>query len=110
MQVGHEAEKFTAAELVVEKRPVRDKADLPLGLLRRPLHVIPRNGGTAGTGFEQADEDFDGGGFAGAIRSEKTKKLTLLDMQVEIFDGDQMAIALGEIDRRNHQRSPLGTC
>src|SRR5262249_29824602 len=107
MQVGHEAEKFTAAELLVEKRPVRDKADLPLGLLRRPLNVIPRDGGTAGTGFEQADEEFDSGGFASAVRSQKTKKLTLLDMQIEIFHRDKMAIALFEIDCRNHQRSPL---
>src|SRR5262245_13704792 len=92
MQVGHEAEKFTATELLIEKRPVRDKADLPLGLLRRPLNVIPRDDGTASTGFEQADENFDGGGFTGPIRSQKTKKLTLRDMQIEIFDGDKMAI------------------
>src|SRR5437773_365288 len=69
MQVGHEAEKFTATELLIEKRPIRDEADLPLGFLRGPLNVIPRDGGTASTGFEQADEEFDGGGFASAVRS-----------------------------------------
>src|SRR5262245_23927266 len=110
MQVSHEAEKFTATELLVEKRPVRDKADLPLGLLRRPLYIIPRDDGTASAGFEQANEDFDGGGFAGTVRPQKTKKLPLLDMQIEIFDGDQMAVALFEINRRNHQQSPPGTC
>jgi hypothetical protein len=73
------------------------------------LHVIPCDDSTASAGFEQADEDFDGGGFAGTVRSQKTKKLTLLDMQIEIFHGDQLAIALFEIDRRNHQRSPLAT-
>src|SRR5262249_56619706 len=30
MQVSHKAEEFTATELLVEKRPVRDKADAPL--------------------------------------------------------------------------------
>src|SRR5262249_26020692 len=102
MQVSHEAQKFTTTEFFIEKRSVRDKADLPLGFLRRPLNVIARNGDTAGTGFEQAHEHFNRGGFAGAIWSQKTKKLTRLDVQIEMFDGDQMAIALFEIDRRNH--------
>src|SRR5207248_10883 len=79
---------------------------LPLGLLRCPLNVISRDGGTASAGFKEADEDFDGGGFAGAVRSQKTKKLTRLDMQIEILDGNQMTIALFEIDCRNHQQSP----
>src|SRR5262249_34412893 len=110
MQIGHEPEKFAATELLIEKRPVRDKTNLPLSLLRRPLNIIPRDASTASAGFEQADEDFDGGGFAGTVWSQKTKKLTLFDMQIEVFDGDKLTIALFEINRRNHQWSPLETC
>src|SRR5262245_12487600 len=52
MQVGHEPEEFTAAELLIEKRPIRDEANMSLGFLRCPLDVIPRDGGTASSGFE----------------------------------------------------------
>jgi len=110
VQVGDETEEFTATELLVEKRSVRDEANLPLGFLRGSLNVIPRDGRTASTGFEQADEEFDGGGFASAIGSQKPKKLTRLDVQVELFDRDEMAIALFQIDHGNHQRAPLGSC
>src|SRR5262245_64073837 len=40
MQIGHETEKFTATELLIEKRPVRDKGEMALGLLRNTLNNI----------------------------------------------------------------------
>ena len=110
VQVGNEAEEFTATELLIKKRTIRDEADLPLGLLGRTLDVILGDRGSTSTRLEQADEDFDGGGFASTVWSQETKKLALRDLQIEIFHRDKVAIALLEIDYADHAPPPLSSC
>ncbi len=40
----------------------------------------------AGGGVEQSFEDFDGGGFAGAIGPEQAEAFAALDLQIEAVD------------------------
>src|SRR5713226_7532498 len=44
----------------------------------------------------QSFQDLDGGGLAGAIRSEQSEAFALADLEVQAVDGDQFAIALDE--------------
>ena len=54
--------------------------------------VVAENVDLAGSGIEQAFEDFDGGRFARAIGSEQAEAFAGLDLEVEAADGFHFAV------------------
>jgi len=66
------------------------------------------DGGRAGGRGDQAEEHPQGGRLAGAVGAEKAGHRPLVDLEVELVDGEHVAEALGEplhADRR-HGVSP----
>src|SRR5439155_19743409 len=49
-------------------------------------------------GLEQRCEDFDGRGFARPVRADVAEAIAFLDLQIEVGEGHECAVALGEID------------
>src|SRR4029079_15670254 len=56
-----------------------------------------------GGGLKQGREDFDSGGLAGAVGADETEAGPFLDGEVEIVQGDQLAVTLGQVDRLDHR-------
>src|SRR5439155_13095820 len=48
--------------------------------------------------LEQRGEDLDGGGLAGAVGADEAEAVALVDLEVEVRQRDQRAVALGEVD------------
>ena len=51
----------------------------------------------AAAGLEQAGEDLDRGGFAGAVGAEIADDLAGMDGEGDVFDGGQAAVAFGDV-------------
>jgi hypothetical protein len=53
--------------------------------------------------FQQADEHFDGGAFAGAVGSEVTENLSRLKAEVDALHSEHRAVILRESSRFEHR-------
>ena len=56
-------------------------------LLRVCVPGAAEDADLAGSGFEQAFENFDGGGFAGAVGAEQAEAFAFVDLQIEAAQG-----------------------
>ena len=48
-------------------------------------------------GFEQAGDDFDGGGFAGAVGADVADDLARADGEADVVDGGKAAVAFARV-------------
>ena len=53
--------------------------------------------GIAGGGIDQTEDHADGGGLAGAVRSEKAEDVAAAHAEVKVVDRPQAAEVLGEL-------------
>src|SRR5207249_5674979 len=67
VEVAGKLEELAGAQLVIERRGVRDVADLCLGPLWLGCDVDPRHPGAAGGGADQPNQHFDGGRLSRAV-------------------------------------------
>ena len=66
-------------------------------LARADLRIETANAHGAGIGIAQALQDFDGSGFAGAVRAEQAKDFAFVNGEAEAADGLHIAVMLHEI-------------
>ena len=84
VHAAHKIEVFGTGETAEERQAFGNNADLPLhrdGIL---FKIDSQDSNPAFGGSQQAGEHFDCGGFAGAIRSEETKKLAGGDIHLNV--------------------------
>jgi len=60
----------------------------------------------ATSGLEQGGQHFDGGRLAGAIRAQEGEDFTLLDLQGDVIDGDEIAEGFDEVAHSDHGLGP----
>ena len=58
--------------------------------------VVAEDGGLAGGGAGEPEQDADGGGLARAVRAEEAVDLTGFDVEVEAVEGVDLAVVLDE--------------
>ena len=58
--------------------------------------ALPFEEHLAFVGLKQAGDDFDGGGFAGAVGADVADDLAGLETEADVLDGGNAAIAFGE--------------
>ena len=61
------------------------------------LRIEAADGDAAAVEGAQAFEDFDGGGFAGAVGAEQAEDFAFFDGEADAADGFDVAVALDEI-------------
>ena len=62
----------------------------------------------AGIRRVEALQDLDGGGLAGAVRTEQPEALAGADLEIEAVDGDHVAVALDQPDAAECDRRVRG--
>ena len=87
VHLSDKAEVLRCRELAEERHALGDDPDLTLHLNGMAEQIHAENADEAGAGREQAGEHFDGGGFAGAVRTEKAEELAALHGEVERVNG-----------------------
>ena len=102
MQLADELQKFVAAELFIDERPVGNKAGDRLGLLRVGHDVMAVEQNLARGGFEDAHHDADRRRLAGAVGAEKAEDFTGRHFEIESVDRGELAVVLGQVDELNH--------
>ena len=96
VQPGGVAEVLAAGEVAVEADAVRQVADPPLDLERATGRIQPDHARLAVGRLGQPEQHQDGRRLAGAVLPEQPEDLAGLDLEVEMVDGDQVAVGLGE--------------
>jgi hypothetical protein len=57
---------------------------------------MPEDGGIAGGGAQQVKQDSDGRSLAGTVQPEESKDLATRNLQIEMINGDESAVAFGQ--------------
>ena len=56
-------------------------------------------------GRKQRRQEADRRALAGAVGPDETEDLTLADGEAQVVDGDEISVALGEVDHLDHESS-----
>ena len=83
IEAAEQRERFADVELFGEPRLLQRDADPLADLIVLLAPAKAEDLHLAGSGVEQAFEDFDRGGFARAVGTQQAKALALFDCQVE---------------------------
>ena len=82
---------FLGGLFVVETGILKDDAEALAGQLLLHRRIKPVQLDAAAGGAQQRGEHLDGGGFAGAVGSEKSEYLSLSDVEADVVDGGEIA-------------------
>lgn len=93
LEAGEVAQGFRAAELRVEGHVLRQVAELAARL--QAPRIVAEDPHAAFAGGQQAEDQLDGGGLAGAVVAEQAEHLAGLQAQVEPAQGGEGAVAQG---------------
>ena len=96
VQASRVAQVLAPGHAVVEADAVRQVADAALHLERVPGRIEADDAGPARRRLGQAEEHQDGRRLAGAVLAEQPEDLAGVDLEVEVVDGDEVAVALGQ--------------
>ncbi len=100
-----EFDELAAGKMIEQHGFIRHQADL-LFDVERPLgHRQSQQLNAAGSGRRQAHQHFDGGGFAGAVRSQESEEATLGNGEREAVDGGLVAVYFSQIADFDRRRS-----
>ena len=96
----------------IESRSLHGESEPPPHFGRLPRDVEPGDAGHTAGGDQEGREDADGGGLAGAVGTQKTKKLSRLDVKADAVNRPCAAwIDLGQLldfdDRPSHCSTPF---
>src|SRR6185436_2860668 len=103
MELADELQKFSAAQFFINERPIGNKAGDGFCLLRRRNHVVAVEQNLTRCGFQYAHHDPDRRRLARAVGTEKAEDFARRHHEIEIVDGGELAIVLGEVDELNHE-------
>src|SRR5438552_284574 len=82
-----EIDTFADLDLFRQVGRLQAHADAVFELLALRAGIDPENRDLASAAWTDAFENFDRGGFAGAVRAEKSEDLACADFKVDAFDG-----------------------
>ena len=99
-QVGVEVHVLVDREIAVESEALGHVADLILDGVELASHVVACHPGLAFGGIQQAAQQAQRGGLAGAIRTDQAEDFAARDFEVEMVDRRQFAEAASQVDWR----------
>ena len=97
VHAADEAQVLGRSEAAEEGEAFRDDSDLSLDFDGVRDGVEAEDLDAAGGGSEQAGEHLDGGGFAGAVGTEKAEELTGCDAEIDVLNSGELSETAGEI-------------
>src|SRR5438309_7865626 len=97
VEAGEETESFHDPELVRERRGLQRGADFVFESFRFVLRIKATDGNAAAVGIAEAFENFNGSGFAGAVRPEQAENFSFFHIETDAANGFDVAVALDEI-------------
>ena len=101
-QFGDEGEVLADIHFRVERRGLRQVADVLFDVERLIDDIETGHAGFAFGGREEAGEDAHRGGFAGAVLAEETDDLSLIHFKGDVVDRDMACVSLGQTFDFNH--------
>lgn len=93
---GDEVEELAAGEFFVEEGLVGDVGELSFGCEAVDADFVAADADGAVVGLEQADDHFDGGGFACAVVTEECEEFSARDGEREPGHGEGLAVTFGD--------------
>src|SRR5687768_7784941 len=99
-------QKFTAAQFLVDERPVGNETSDGLCSFRLSFHVVAAQEDLTGAGFENAHHHAYGRGFASPVGAEKAEDLSALNLEIQRIYRREMTIPLGDVDQFDHFKKP----
>ena len=107
---GAEFEVFLDAHVVVERDAFRHVADLAAGFEGVGENVMAGDAGGAAAGREVAGEHAHGGGFAGAVGSEKADDFAFSDAEGNVVHGGAADESFREVADFDHGSALAAEC
>src|SRR5260221_540504 len=101
---SREIEVFADFHLGVERRRLRQGADMTLHVERLLEHVKPADRGLTLSGWKEASQDAHRGGLPGPVRAEESHDVALLHFKADVVNRGCAAVPLGESLYLNHER------
>ncbi len=102
METCEELERFEPGQVEVEAQFAGQVADSRPGVEALCPTVVAENKRLAAGGAEQIEQEADGRGLPCAIQPEEAERLASVDVEVEILQGGEWPVSLGEAANRNH--------
>src|SRR5262245_17096592 len=96
-----ELEIFDDDHVLVRPEEIRDVADQGTDFSRLVTDHVATDAGLAPGGLKERRQNLDGGGFSSSVGPDVAEALALLDGELEVVEGNQFAVLLGEIDGLN---------
>ena len=93
VHASNEIQIFRAGQPAEKRHAFGHDADLAFHFDGIRSHIRFEDPNAAGRGREKPREHFDSGGFAGAVGTEETEKLSRRHVKIHVFDGDEIAEA-----------------
>ena len=112
-QAAIEVEQVPAGHAIVEVGFFGQIAELVFDVV--VAHRLAQNVGVAGCREDEAQQHFDGGGFAGAVAAQEAEDFAFFDLEIEVVDGRQLRLCqtpqvlFGQSldgNRSSHKRDP----
>src|SRR6266702_957398 len=95
IHASHEIKVFSDAQIFIKTEALGHIADLALDEFALPDHIEPEAGPFTRIRRQQSAEHANKGGFAAAVRPEKSVYLTLPHPQIDAVDGRKIPETLG---------------
>ena len=105
---GGEAQVFPHGHFIVQRRHLRQVAQMLPGLLRLQQRVVPGQQRPALGGGQIARQNIDQRGLARAVLSQQPQHRAFFHMQRHIPQSIQRAVALGHMLNIDHRNPSLG--
>src|SRR5207244_6870015 len=100
---GEQAQVSPRRQVWVEGRPLDEAGDTFERLRPGDLRIAPEKLDRALGRPDQPEQHPQRGRLAGAVRPEVAEDVSLLDRQVDVVDGDELAVQLDEPARANRE-------
>ncbi len=103
IQRAEAVDVLSHGQLVEHGHLLRDHANAPLEVVARRRHTLVEQLDGAFVVGKQLQHAVHGRGLAAAVRAEQTENLAFLDFQVEMVQGEHIAVALHKVADRDHR-------
>src|SRR5690348_15493794 len=104
IEAGDEAQELQTGELLVNKRPIGDEAELRLGCLGVRDDVDTGDLDMTGRGPQDSRDHPERGGLPSAVRPEKAEQLPARHGEIDPVHGGERAVAFREPGEADHER------
>ena len=96
-ELAGEAEKLPRRQFVVEEGKIGHVSQAAARFHRLLLHIETGQAGRAGSRFDEAGEDANGGGFARGVGPEHSEEFTARNGQTDVANRSEVSEALHQV-------------